>query len=369
MISISVVIPCLNEADSIEFCLKKIKKIFNTNKFSFKEIIVVDNGSTDNSVQIAKKYNARILREKKKGYGNSLKTGIKASKGEYVCFADADDSYNFLELKKFIQKAEEGYDLIQGCRFSSNGGNIHKGAMPFTHQYFGNPLLSFLCKMFFKIKFNDVYCGFRMFKKKLYKKNFYFSKNMEFAVEHLIKTSQSSIKPIEIPITLHRDKRKKTSSHLKTFSDGFKTLKFILTCGSQVPLIIISFFLLLVILFDFHQLDEIDRSLFQTRIPITFFIFIQTIFFYLYSSLVSQYLGFKKNSIINNLFKIINFNIAFVISITSFCLSISLYILLIFFNFEFLNLTEIEFFYLLIFLFQILINILFVAVLEFFSKS
>lgn len=241
--------------------------------------------------------------------------------------------------------------------------------MPFTHQYFGNPLLSFLCKMFFKIKFNDVYCGFRMFKKKLYKKNFYFSKNMEFAVEHLIKTSQSSIKPIEIPITLHRDKRKKTSSHLKTFSDGFKTLKFILTCGSQVPLIIISFFLLLVILFDFHQLDEIDRSLFQTRIPITFFIFIQTIFFYLYSSLVSQYLGFKKNSIINNLFKIINFNIAFVISITSFCLSISLYILLIFFNFEFLNLTEIEFFYLLIFLFQILINILFVAVLEFFSKS
>ena len=103
--------------------------------------------------------------KKKKGYGNSLKAGINASKGEYVCFADADDSYNFLELKKFIIKAEQGYDLIQGCRFSSHGGNIKKGAMPFTHQYFGNPFLTFLCKLFFKIKFNDVYCGFRMFKK------------------------------------------------------------------------------------------------------------------------------------------------------------------------------------------------------------
>lgn len=369
MISLSIVIPCLNEADSIEFCLKKIKKIFAIHKFSFKEIIVVDNGSTDDSVKIAKQYNARVIFEKKRGYGNSLRTGIKASKGEYVCFADADDSYNFLELTKFIKKAEQGYDLIQGCRFSSHGGDIHKGAMPFTHQYFGNPLLTFLCKIFFNIKFNDVYCGFRMFKKKLYNKSFYFSKNMEFAVEHLIKASQSSKKKIEIPITLHKDKRKKTSSHLKTFSDGFKTLKFILTCGSQTPLILTGFGLFLFLVFEIHQLKSIDNSIFQTRIPITFLIFIQTIFFYLYSSLVSQYLGFKKNSIINNLYKILNFNTAFIISISCFVFFIFFYFSSVFLDLEFFDLTELEFFYFLLFSFQILINVLFVAVLEFFSKK
>ena len=369
MISLSIVIPCLNEADSIEFCLKKIKKIFSIHKFSFKEIIVVDNGSTDDSIKIAKKYNAKIVFEKNKGYGNSLRTGIKVSKGDYVCFADADDSYNFLELTKFIKKAEQGYDLIQGCRFSSYGGKIHKGAMPFSHQYFGNPLLSFLCKVFFNIKFNDVYCGFRMFKKKLYNKNFYFSKNMEFAVEHLIKSSQSSKKKIEIPITLHKDKRKKTSSHLKTFSDGFKTLKFILTCGSQTPLIITGLSLLLFLVFEVQQLKGIDNSIFQTRIPITFLIFIQTIFFYLYASLVSQYLGFKKNSIINNLYKILNFNTAFIISMSGFVLFILFYFFSKFLNFNIFGFTELELFYFLLFSFQILINILFVAVLEFFSKS
>ena len=166
MIFLSIVIPCLNEEESLPFCLKKIFKVLKSEKLQNKsEVIVVDNGSTDNSVKIAKKYNTKIIYSEK-GYGNALKKGIESAKGKYVAFADADDSYNFLELPKFIKKAKLGYEVIQGNRFEKYGGKIKNNAMPFSHRYFGNPFLSFLTKKFFKIKFNDVFCGFRMFKKK-----------------------------------------------------------------------------------------------------------------------------------------------------------------------------------------------------------
>lgn len=366
MISLSIIIPCLNEAESIEFCLKKIKRILTKVKFSFSEVIVVDNGSTDKSLKIAKKYKARVIFEKKKGYGNALKKGIEMSRGEYVCFADADDSYNFLELEKFIDKASKGYDLIQGCRFSRCGGKILPGAMPFSHQYFGNPFLSFLTKLFFKIKFNDVYCGFRMFKKKLYNKNFYFSNGMEFAVENLIKLSQESTKSVEIPITLHKDKRKKNSSHLKTFSDGFKTLKFILTCGSQFPIVLSILFTFFLLLRRFILIDEI-YDLKELILPL--FILTQLIFFYLYSNLVSEYLGFKKGNFVNKVYDFINFNKAFIISLNlifTFSLIIILtYFQILNFDIQFLNFIK----FLLLFSIQIFINILLVSVLEFFKYS
>ena len=366
MISLSIVIPCLNEGESLKFCLKKINKVFRTYKFSFKETIVVDNGSTDESIKIAKKYNAKVVIEKKKGYGNALKKGIKISKGDYVCFADADDSYNFLEIKKFIHQAIKGYDLIQGCRFSKYGGKIMPNAMPVTHQYFGNPFLTFLTKVFFKIKFNDVYCGFRMFKKKIYDKNFYFSNGMEFAVEHLIKLSQQSKKSIEIPITLHKDKRKKNTSHLKTFSDGFKTLKFILTCGSQLPIILswlITFFFFTKKFINIDNLNDLKD------IMLPLFILIQLTFFYLYSNLVSEYLGFKKGNFVNKVYNFFNFNKAFILSL--FSISILIFILILYnfkiltFDIHILNILN----FALLFFVQIFINILLVSVLEFFKFS
>ncbi len=366
MISLSIVIPCLNEGESLEFCLKKINKIFNTYKFSFKEIIVVDNGSTDKSIKIAKKYNAKVVLERKKGYGNALKRGIKISRGDYVCFADADDSYNFLEIKKFIHKAMKGYDLIQGCRFSKCGGKIMPKAMPITHKYFGNPFLSFLTKIFFKIKFNDVYCGFRMFKKKIYNKNFYFSNGMEFAVENLIKLSQQSKKSIEIPITLHKDKRKKNRSHLKTFSDGFKTLKFILTCGSQLP-IIISWFV--TFFFFTSKFININNFTDLKDLILPLFILTQLTFFYLYSNLVSEYLGFKKGNFVNKVYNFFNFNKAFILSLSSISIFILILILynfkILIFDIQILNIIK----FTLLFFIQIFINILLVSVLEFFKFS
>jgi glycosyltransferase involved in cell wall biosynthesis len=369
MISLSVVIPCLNEEESLEFCLKKIKKIFLKKKFKFTEIIVVDNGSTDNSLKIAKKYKARIINEKTRGYGSALKTGINASRGEYVCFADADDSYNFLELPKFIKKANEGFDLIQGCRFPSGGGTIKKGAMPFSHKYFGNPFLSLIARIFFKIKFNDIYCGFRMFKKKTYKKNFYFSNGMEFAVENLIKLDQSSSKSCEIPITLHRDKRIKNQSHLKTFSDGFKTLKFILTCGNQSILLIFGF--LIVFCFSGKLVFSNSLSTFDNVFifGLSTLFLIQIIFFFFFSNLISEYLGFKKNNNINKIYKYINFNYSFVIALFLFIFFVLIYI---FDSFKILNFDSSQlnlYLTLILISFQILVNILIVSVIEFFKKK
>jgi len=369
MISLSVVIPCLNEEESLEFCLRKIKKIFLKKKIKFSEIIVVDNGSTDDSLKIAKKYKARIINQKIRGYGSALKAGINASRGEYVCFADADDSYNFLELPKFIKKANQGYELIQGCRFPSGGGTIKKGAMPFSHQYFGNPFLSLIARIFFKIKFNDIYCGFRMFKKTTYKKNFYFSNGMEFAVENLIKLDQSSSKSCEIPITLHRDKRIKNQSHLKTFSDGFKTLKFILTCGNQSILLVLGFLILFYVagkLVFFNSSSSFDNVLI---FGLSTLFLIQIIFFFFFSNLISEYLGFKKDNIINRIYKYINFNYSFIIALSFLIIFILIYIAdslkILSLNFSFLNL----FLLLILILFQILINILIVSVIEFFKKK
>ena len=304
---LSIVVPCLNESETLGICLEKINKAMLVEKEVNYELIMVDNGSTDNSKEIAIKYNATVIEEKEKGYGSALRSGIRFAKGDYIIFADADDSYDFYDLKKFIQKAKEGFELINGCRFKKAGGKIEKGAMPFSHQYIGNPLFTFMTKLFFKIKFNDVYCGFRMFKKSVYEKNFFFSSGMEFAVEHLIKINNSSSKVVEIPITLHKDKRKKSKSHLNTIIDGFKTLKFLLIYGAQFPLALITFFSLVlsvVTLNSFILSDESDyfknAFYFFTSTAIT----IQFFFFYLYSSLASRYLGLKKS---NAIYKILTF--------------------------------------------------------------
>jgi len=372
MKSLSIVIPCLNEEKSLPSCLEKIKQVLQKENIEKTEIIVVDNGSTDKSIEVAQKFNTKVIKENKKGYGSALRTGIKHASSEYIAFADADDSYDFLELDKFIQKAREGFEVIQGCRFKKYGGNILVGAMPFSHQYFGNPFLSFMTKLFFGIKFNDVYCGFRMFKKSTYEKNFYFSNGMEFAVENIIKLFFSTKKYVEIPITLHKDKRKDTSSHLRTLSDGLKTLKFILLQGSQIPSLILSAIFMLFSFRFFLKVDLTDMTYMDTSflIAVIFFLAsIQFIFFSLYANLASLYLGFKKNKFALKIFKFINFSKSLLLSIL--LLIISVFLLL---NVK-LEIFNLENYSLIIGLttlgisIQLIINILIVSVLEFFKKN
>ena len=256
-IDFTILMPCLNEGESISICIEKIKKVFLSTKFRY-EILVADNGSTDLSREISKKLGAKVIIIKKKGYGYALREGISKAKGRNIIFADADNSYNFLELKKFLNSFNKNHDFVIGCRLPSYGGNIKKGAMPFLHRYIGNPFFSFLTKFFFKVRLNDVYCGFRGFSKEVYKRNVYYCGHMDFAIENAIKCFKSSKRPIEIPITLHKDSRITTESHLKTFTDGFKTLKLLLIFSPKFFFFIPGIFLTLA----YSNIYNVDIKLF-----------------------------------------------------------------------------------------------------------
>lgn len=227
---ISVVIPCLNEEDTLGACLSKLETVAHDENFSI-EVIVADNGSKDTSIEIAAKFNTRVVQVSRKGYGAALMGGIEEAKAPFVLMADADDSYDFLELPKFFQKAKEGFDLIQGCRLPGGGGRINKGAMPWSHRHIGNPLFTFLARNWFGSPINDVYCGMRAFKKSFYDSLKMRCTGMEFATEMIIKAANSGAKTAEVPITLHKDGRIQHPPHLRTIRDGWKTLQFFLICA------------------------------------------------------------------------------------------------------------------------------------------
>ena len=227
MLDLSIVIPCLNEDETLSICISKCKSVIQDNKLSA-EIIIADNGSNDNSISIANKHGVKVVNVDDKGYGFALMGGIDAAQGKYILMADADDSYDFLEIPKFLNKIREGYDLVQGCRLPSGGGNIKNGAMPKLHQYFGNPFLTFLSRIFFSVPVNDIYCGMRCFKKEMYLDIQQKCGGMEFATENIIKSSLHGYKITEVPITLYKDGRAKKIPHLRTFKDGWRTLRFFL---------------------------------------------------------------------------------------------------------------------------------------------
>ena len=226
-VEVSVVIPCLNEADTLEACIAKAQRALCEHHISG-EIIVADNGSTDGSQAIAIRMNARLVHVKAKGYGSALMGGIAAARGRFVVMGDADDSYDFLQLPRFVDKLREGYDLVQGCRLPSGGGTVLPGAMPFLHRWWGNPMFSRMTRWMFHTSVHDVYCGMRGFTKALYDRLDQRCTGMEFATEMIIKASLFGAKIGEVPITLHPDGRKSHAPHLKTFRDGWRTLRFYL---------------------------------------------------------------------------------------------------------------------------------------------
>ena len=227
---LSVVIPCLNEEDTLGTCLSKLETVAKNENFQL-EVIVADNGSQDKSIEIALRFNARVVQISRKGYGAALMGGIKEASAPFVLMADADDSYDFLELPKFFEKTKDEFDLVQGCRLPRGGGKINKGAMPWSHRYIGNPLFTFLVRSWFGSPINDVYCGMRAFKKSFYDSLKMRCTGMEFATEMIIKAANLGAKTVEVPITLHKDGRIQHPPHLRTIKDGWKTLQFFLICA------------------------------------------------------------------------------------------------------------------------------------------
>jgi glycosyltransferase involved in cell wall biosynthesis len=222
-IEVSAVMPCLNEEATVGVCIEKVLNTFAALGVRG-EVVVGDNGSTDRSVEIARSLGARVVIEKTRGYGAALKAAIREARGRFLIMADCDDSYDWTGVGPFIEKLREGYDLVMGTRLK---GTIMPGAMPPLHRLFGNPFLSGLMNLFFRTGVSDAYCGMRAFTRKAYDHLGLQSNGMEFAVEMVVKASNGNLRIAEIPVTLHVDGRTRPG-HLRTFRDGWRTLKLLL---------------------------------------------------------------------------------------------------------------------------------------------
>jgi glycosyltransferase involved in cell wall biosynthesis len=222
-VEVSVVIPCLNEANSIGICVSKAINAFQAVNLRG-EVVVADNGSTDGSIEIAERLGARVVRVEARGYGSALRAGITAARGAFIVMGDADDSYDFSEVPRFVETWRQGNDVVMGNRFR---GEIKPGAMPWHHKYFGNPVLSTLLNLFFRAGMGDSHCGMRGFSRAVYDRMDLRSTGMEFASEFVIKATQLGAKMAEIPITLWPDKRGRPP-HLRSFRDGWRHLRFML---------------------------------------------------------------------------------------------------------------------------------------------
>lgn len=224
---LSVVMPCLNEADTIAICIEKAKRAIAEHGIDA-EIVIADNGSTDGSQEIARRLGARVVPVTERGYGAALMGGITAARGTYVMMGDADDSYDWLEIPRFLAKLREGYALVQGCRLETGGGTVKPGAMPFLHRWWGNPMFTMLARWWFRTPIHDIYCGMRAFSREMWLSLDQRCTGMEFALEMMVKASLFGTRTAEIPITLHPDGRSAHPPHLKTFRDGWRSLRFFL---------------------------------------------------------------------------------------------------------------------------------------------
>jgi len=222
-VDVSVVIPCLNEVNSLAHCVDKAMGAFRNAGLSG-EVVVADNGSTDGSVELAEGRGARVIRVAERGYGAALRAGIAAARGPFIIMGDADDSYDFADVPRFVEKLREGFDVVMGNRFR---GGIKPGAMPPLHKYFGNPGLTTLLNLLFQAGIGDSYCGMRGFSRALYDRLDVRSSGMEFALEMIIKSAQIGARITEIPIVLWPDKRGR-APHLRSFRDGWRSLRFML---------------------------------------------------------------------------------------------------------------------------------------------
>ena len=220
---LTILMPCLNEAETLAFCVRQAVEAIEASNIAG-EVVVADNGSTDGSQAIAVAEGARVVDVPTRGYGAALIAGIEAARGKYILMADADASYHFEHLPRFLPRLDEGYDLVMGNRFA---GMIEPGAMPPLHRYLGNPVLSAIGQIFFKIPVRDFHCGLRAFRRDSILGLNLRTTGMEFASEMVVKASLAGLRMTEVATTLSPDGRTR-APHLRSWRDGWRHLRFLL---------------------------------------------------------------------------------------------------------------------------------------------
>jgi glycosyltransferase involved in cell wall biosynthesis len=220
---VSIVMPCLNEAETLQICIEKAQSALRRSGIKG-EIIIADNGSSDGSRELALSCGAQVVPVERRGYGAALMGGIAAAAGEYIIMGDADDSYDFTQVPAFVEELRKGYDIVLGNRFR---GGIQPRAMPLLHRYLGNPGLTKLGQIFFHCPSGDLYCGMRGFRKDAYERMHLRTTGMEFATEMVVKATLFDLRITEVPTTLSPDGRSRPP-HLRTWRDGWRTLRFFL---------------------------------------------------------------------------------------------------------------------------------------------
>jgi glycosyltransferase involved in cell wall biosynthesis len=220
---LTILMPCLNEAETLAACIEKAREFLTRARIDG-EILIADNGSSDGSIRVAEEHAARVVHVPTKGYGAALLNGIRAARGTYVIMGDADCSYDFGRLDSFVERLREGYDVVLGNRFM---GGIEHGAMPLLHRYLGNPVLSYLGRLFFAIPVGDFHCGLRGFRRDRLLGLGLRARGMEFASEMIVRAALRGLSIAEVPTTLYPDRRSRRP-HLRTWRDGWRHLRFLL---------------------------------------------------------------------------------------------------------------------------------------------
>lgn len=222
-IEVSVVIPCLNEERTLPLCIRAAQNAMSGASISG-EVVVADNGSTDQSVSVAQQSGARVVHAARRGYGNAVISGMRASRGKYLVMLDADGSYDFNDIPKFVLSLRQGADFVMGSRIK---GTIYPKAMPFLNRYLGTPVLTFLINLFFGSGISDINCGMRALTKESFERMKLRAGGMEFASEMIIKASLIGLTIVELPTSLFPDNRDRPP-HLRPFRDGWRHLRFLL---------------------------------------------------------------------------------------------------------------------------------------------
>jgi glycosyltransferase involved in cell wall biosynthesis len=253
---LSVVMPCLNEAETIGICIRKALDSFDRIGIAG-EVVVADNGSTDGSQEIAEELGARVVPVEERGYGAALAGGIAAARGRWVIMGDADDSYDFSKLEPFVERLREGDDLVAGNRFE---GGIRPGAMPWLHKYLGNPALSFISRRLYGAPVGDIYCGLRGFDREKVMALDVRSTGMEFAIEMIVKATMQGLRVTEVPTTLSPDAEGR-QPHLNTWRDGWKSMRLLLLYSPKWLFLYPGLFLLAIGIAGMAWLIPENRSI------------------------------------------------------------------------------------------------------------